>query len=69
MSNEMKDWFWDKVTEVILDANVFDRIDKVLITSAYHWRAEVYGIKDNFYEKYKVWFDDDDGWHYERSEE
>ena len=66
MSNEMKDWLWDKFAEVLFDAK---QIDQVLTIIPYeNWYAIVHGLKDGIHIKYSVWFDDEEGWNYERSE-
>lgn len=67
MSNEYKDWIAERYADVVLDAGA---IDKVLYTIYLdNWYAVVHGIKDGIHVKYNVWFDDEDGWNYERSEE
>ena len=66
MSNEMKDWLWDKFSETLLDANQIDRVVQVIPQD--NWYAIVHGIKDGIHVIYSVWFDDEDGWNYERSE-
>ena len=66
MSNEIKDWLWDKFAEVLFDAK---QIDQVLTIIPYeNWYAIVHGLKDGIHVKYNVWFDDEEGWNYERSE-
>ena len=68
MSNEMKDWLFDKFADVLLEAGV---IDKEVQTIALYgeWSAIVIGLKNDIRVKYSVWFDDEEGWNYERSEE
>lgn len=67
MSNEMKDWLWDKFANVVLEAGVIDKVIHIIPQDNFY--AVVHGIKDGYHIKYYVWFDDDDGyWCYERSE-
>ena len=66
MSNEMKDWLWDKFADTLLETK---QIDKVLQIIPYDgWYAIVHGTKNGIHVKYNVWFDDEEGWNYERSE-
>lgn len=67
MSNEMKDWLWDKFADVLLEANQIDKAIQIIPYDG--WYAIVHGIKDEIHVKYNVWFDDEEGWNYERSEE
>ena len=67
MSNEYKDWITDKYSDVLLEAEV---IDKVLYTVYLgDWYAVVHGLKDGIHIKYNVWFDDEEGWNYEKNED
>ena len=67
MSNEMKDWLWDRFANTVLEAGVIDRVIQIIPQDNFY--AVVHGIKDGYHIKYYVWFDDDDGyWCYERSE-
>ena len=66
MSNEMKDWLWDKFQDVILEAGAADKILQVIPHDSFY--AIVHGVKDGYHVKYNVWFDDEEGWNYERSE-
>ena len=69
MSNEYKDWLWDKLPEVLFDAGVIDKAIQIIPDFSYECGV-VHGIKDGYHVKYTVWFDDDDGyWRYERSED
>ena len=67
MSNEMKDWLWDKFQDVILEAGAADKILQIIPYDSFY--AIVHGVKDGYHVKYNVWFDDEEGWNYERSEE
>ena len=67
MSNELKDWLWDKFADTLLEAK---QIDKILQVIPYDgWYATVHGIKDGTHVIYNVWFDDEEGWNYERRKE
>lgn len=65
MSNEYKDWLWDRFSDVLLEQGALDRVTHTEITSWYDWCAIVDGIKDETPVKYNVWFDNEDGWNYE----
>ena len=68
MSNEMKDWLWDTFSEVVLNAEVIDKVIQIIPYDNFY--AIVHGIKDGYHVKYNVWYDYDDGyWNYERNEE
>ena len=67
MSNEMKDWIWDKLQNVVLEAGVIDRVLQIIPQDNFY--GTVHGVKDGYHVKYNVWYDNDDGyWNYERSE-
>lgn len=62
MSNESKDWLYDKIQEVVLEANAADKITNVQGNI-------VEGLKNGQRVKFKVWFDYDlNMWIYERRE-
>ena len=65
MSNEYKDWLWDKFSDVLLEQGALDRVTHTEITNWYDWYAIVDGIKDGAPVKYNVWFDNEGGWNYE----
>ena len=69
MSNEFKDWLWDRVSDVLLENGALDKITNTIIKDWVDWRAIIEGTKDNISLKYEVWYDDnhdedDDGWNY-----
>lgn len=64
MSNEMKDWLWDRFANTVLEAGVIDRVIQIIPQDNFY--AVVHGIKDGYHIKYYVWFDG--YWCYERSE-
>lgn len=67
MSNEYKDWIWDKLQDVVLEAGVIDKILQVIPYDNIY--GVVHGIKDGYHVQYNVWFDDDEGkWAFERME-
>ena len=68
MSNEMKDYLYDKICEVVLDSGAIDEIEQVRGIS-YSIRNYVYGHKNGQEVVLMVWFDDDTGeWRIEHRE-
>ena len=68
MSNEYKDWFWDKLADILLEDKIIDKATQVI-----PWYSDcagvVHGIKDGIHVKYTVWLDDEDEtWKYELSD-
>lgn len=61
MSNEMKDYLYDKISEVVLDSGRIDKIEEIC-SAAYSARNYVHGWKDGHKVILIVWFDDDEGW-------
>ena len=58
MSNEFKDYLYDKICEVVLDSGAMDEIEQVRGIS-YSIRNYVYGCKNGQKVILMVWFDDD----------
>lgn len=69
MSNEFRDWLWDRFSNVLLENNIIDKVTHTEVKNWFDWYGIVDGIKDGIPVKYNVWFDDEEGWNYERSEE
>ena len=68
MSNEMKDYLYDKICDVVLDSGAMDEIEQVCNIS-YSIRNYVYGRKNGQEVALIVWFDDDLGeWRIEHKE-
>ena len=68
MSNEFKDYLYDKICEVVLDSGAMDEIEQVCGIS-YSIRNYVYGRKNGQKVVLMVWFDDDTGeWRIEHRE-
>ena len=68
MSNEYKDYLYDKVQEVVLDACIADKIIKVRPCQLYNAYI-VEGLKNEQKVKFEVWFDSiESEWKYERRE-
>ena len=68
MSNEFKDYLYDKICEVVLDSGAMDEIEQVRGIS-YSIRNYVYGRKSGQEVVLMVWFDDDtDEWRIEHRE-
>lgn len=67
MSNEYKDYLFDQLSDVLLDAGV---IDKEIETIPWYsdYAGVVHGIKDGIHVKYTVYLDDDGEWKYERND-
>lgn len=61
MSNEMKDYLYDKISEVALDSGRVDKIEEIC-PAAYSARNYVHAWKDGHKVVLIVWFDDDEGW-------
>lgn len=62
MSNEYKDWLFDKLSEVVLDRNLAD-----IITHVYP--PFVYGSKNGDRVRFEVWYDQGlEEWRCERRE-
>lgn len=53
MSNEHKDWLWNKIQEIVLDRGL---VDRTLNTSDTRF---VDGIRNGQRVRYEVWFDDE----------
>lgn len=68
MSNEYKDWIWDRVQDVLLDNCQIDKVEEVIpspITDIYY----VHGWKNGEKVAFAVWFDDDlCDWQFEHRE-
>lgn len=68
MSNEVKDYLYDKICEVVLDSGTMDEVERVRSIS-YSIRNYVYGRKNGQKVVLMVWFDDDTGeWRIEHRE-
>ena len=68
MSNEYKDWLYDRVQEVLIDAGVID-IVALVTESPIIGRRYVAGYKNNQKVAFAVWFDKrENEWKYERRE-
>jgi len=68
MSNEMHDYLYDKICEVILEYGTMDTIEEVC-SASYFARNYVYGWKNGQRVVLMVWFDDDTGeWRIEHRE-
>lgn len=69
MSNEAKDWQWDKIQEVVLEQNLADTITACYPQPYEGWAKFVEGLKNGDPVKFEVWFDRDLGtWRCERRE-
>jgi len=68
MSNEYKDWLWDRFSDILLENGALDRITHTEVKNWLEWSAIVEGFKDGIPLKYEVWFDnsneDEDKWNY-----
>ena len=64
MSNELKDYLWDKLSDILLEANVVDKVFQTIVQYN-EWAGTVCGTKDGTYVKYTVFMDDDGNWKYE----
>lgn len=63
MSNEHKDWLWDKVQEVVLERGLVDKITHVEPQDATEGAPHhIWGIKNGENVKYYVHYDADMGW-------
>lgn len=68
MSNEYKDWLYDRVQDVILDAGLADRTTGVEFSPIDGHRM-VYGIKNGEKVAFAVWWNHvEKEWQYERRE-
>lgn len=68
MSNEVKDYLYDKICEVVLDSGAMDEVKRVRSIS-YSIRNYVYGRKNGQKVVLVVWCDDDTGeWRIEHRE-
>ena len=67
MSNEHKDYLYEQLSDVLLDAGV---IDKEIETIPWYndYAGVVHGIKNGIHVKYTVYLDDDGEWKYERND-
>ena len=65
MSNEINDWLWDKLAEILIEANVIDKAIQTIVWLG-DFAGVVHGIKNGIHVTYRVWFDDDEEkWLYE----
>lgn len=68
MSNEYKDWLYDRVQDVVLDAGVIDKVTEVNSSPIYGHKM-VYGLKNGEKVAFVVWLDDfENEWKFERRE-
>lgn len=68
MSNKYKDWLYDRVQDVLLDAGVID-IVALVSNSPIIGRKYVAGYKNGQKVAFAVWFDDNEcEWKFERRE-
>lgn len=68
MSNEMKDYLYDKIGEIVLDSGTMDKIEEIYPAS-YFSHNYVHGWKNGQRVMLEVWFDDDTGdWEIEHRE-
>lgn len=68
MSNEMKDYLYDTICDVVLDSGAMDQIDEVC-SASYSIRNYVHGSKNGQKVVLIVWFDNDLGeWRIEHRE-
>ena len=68
MSNEFKDYLYDKICDVVLNSGAMDEIEQVRGIS-YSIRNYVYGRKNGQKVVLMVWFDDNtDEWRIEHRE-
>ena len=68
MSNEMKDYLYDKIGEIVLDSSTMDKIEEIYPAS-YFSHNYVHGWKNGQRVVLEVWFDDDTGdWKIEHRE-
>ena len=68
MSNEFKDYLYDKIYDVVLDSGAIDQIDEIC-SASYSIRNYVYGRKNGQRVVLMVWFNDDIGeWQIEHRE-
>ena len=66
MSNELKDYLYDTICDVVLDSGAIDQIDEIC-SASYSIRNYVHGRKNGQKVVLIVWFDDDtDEWRIER---
>lgn len=66
MSNEYKDWLWDRVQDLVLDANAADRITDVI---KHNDTFILYGCKNDEPVKFIVYFDEAlQMWNFEQRE-
>ena len=65
MSNEYKDWLYDKLQDVLLQVGAIDKVLQVIV-----WEGDnagvVHGVKDGIHVKYTVFMEDDGSWDYEQ---
>lgn len=71
MSNEFREWLFDRFSDVLIENNEIDHVLQTIVLSdtPWDWHAVVHGTKDGIHVKYNVWFDNEEEWQYERSEE
>lgn len=58
MSNELKDYLYDTICDVVLDSGAIDQIDEIC-SASYSIRNYVHGRKNGQKVILIVWFDDD----------
>ena len=59
MSNEAKDWQWDKIQEEVLERNLADEITKCYPDPSEGWPHFVEGLKNGEPVKFEVFYDRD----------
>ena len=68
MSNEYKEWLYDKVVDTLINANVVDKVTHI----EPHWHRHSYiadGVKNGAPVKFEVWFSDWEAeWKFEHRE-
>ena len=65
---ESQEWLWDQLQFVLLDAGVIDKAIQVIPWFS-DWAGVVHGIKDGIHVSYRVWFDNEGDWNYERNDD
>ena len=63
MSNEYKDWIWDRTCDVVLERGLVDKITHVEPSDPAEGPPQyIWGTKNGQDVKYYVHYDDDLGW-------
>ena len=63
MSNEYKDWLWDRVQEVVLERGLVDKITHVEPEDPAEGAPHhIWGLKNGEKVKYYIHYDPDMGW-------